>query len=161
MTTNKKTQYMMIWLLPLIVIGGLFWPLLGYIVLFMMIFFLILSYFKGRFWCANLCPRGAFLDIALSKFSLKKKIPNLLTSSGFKMFILVSFIIFFIFQLISADKNLFAIGFVFVRMCLLTTIVSIVLGIPIHQRTWCSFCPMGTLQTKIHLLKKTHGPLDK
>lgn len=35
----KKSQFIMIWLLPLIVIGGLFNPQLGYLVLGMMFFF--------------------------------------------------------------------------------------------------------------------------
>lgn len=150
----KISQNIMIWFLPLIVIGGLFWPLLGYIVFFMMVFLAVLSYFKGRFWCANLCPRGAFLDIALSRVSLKRKIPHLVLTPAFKWTVFVLFVVFFIVQLATAEKTLYSIGFVFVRMCLLTTIVAIILGIPVHHRMWCSFCPMGLLQMKIRSLNK-------
>ena len=70
----KKAQLITIWLLPLIVIGGFYYPLLGYMVVAMMAFLLVLSYFKKRYWCWNICPRGAFLDIVMSKLTLNKRI---------------------------------------------------------------------------------------
>jgi ferredoxin-type protein NapH len=143
----------MIWFLPLIIIGGLFIPLLGYLVLLMMVFFLILSYFRGRYWCAHLCPRGSFLDLALSKLSLKRKMPRFLSNRTFRWTVVVLFMAFFVFQLVGAPKTVAGIGFVFVRMCLLTTLLSVVLGVPIHHRTWCTFCPMGTLQGRLGTLR--------
>lgn len=145
MADKKISQLIMLWFLPLIIIGGLFFPLLGYIVFFMMLSFLILSYFRGRFWCSHLCPRGSFLDLVLSKFSLKNKLPNFLTSKKFRWGFFWFFMVFFIFQLIIVPKTIPAIGFVFVRMCLITTIIAVVLGIPLKERAWCAFCPMGTL----------------
>ena len=139
----------MIWFLPVIVIGGLFYPMLGYLVVAMMAFFLTLSFFKGRYWCWHLCPRGAFLDIALSKVSLKKPIPKLFIKQWFRWLIFVLFMIFLIFRIIQAGGNAIAIGAVFVLMCLLTTIISIILGIATKHRGWCAICPMGTLQEKI------------
>ena len=41
------------------------------------------------------------------------------------------------------------IGSVFVVMCILTTIISIILGILTKHRGWCAICPMGFLQEKI------------
>ena len=157
MLTKKITQGVMIWFLPLIVIGGLFWPLLGYLALAMIISLLILSYFHGRFWCAHLCPRGAFLDIVISCFSIKKKMPRLVSNPLFRWGMFVIFICFFVWQLAIAEKTLNAVGFVFVRMCLITTIIAVISGIPIHQRIWCMFCPMGTLQNKISTLRKQGG----
>lgn len=139
----------MLWLLPLVTIGGLFFPLLGYLVFFMMLFFLALSYFKGRFWCSHLCPRGAFLDVVLSKFSLRNKIPKVFLRAGFKWAFFIIFMGFFIFQLAVCPKTFAAIGFVFVRMCIVTTIIAIILGVPLRERAWCAICPMGTLQAKI------------
>lgn len=154
---NKKiSQGIMIWFLPVIVIGGLFWPLLGYIVFFFMLFFLILSYFKGRYWCSHLCPRGAFLDLALDKFSLKKSVPKIFLSNKFRWEIFAIFMSFFILQFILAEKNIFSFGFVFVRMCLVTTLIAIFLGIPTKARAWCVICPMGTLQTKVHSINKRY-----
>ena len=145
----KKTQLITIWLLPLIIIGGLFNPILGYLVLAMMIFLLILSFFKGRYWCWNLCPRGAFLDIVLSKFSAKRSFPKIFTKQWFRWLVFVLFVSFLVFRIVNTGGNFIAIGSVFVVMCLVTTIISIILGIPARHRSWCTICPMGTLQEKI------------
>lgn len=153
MVKQKISQIIMVWFLPLIVIGGLFFPLIGLLVLVMMLLLLSTAYFKGRFWCANFCPRGAFFDLVLAKLSLKNKIPKVFTNSKFRNFILVLFMVFFIVQMVNA-KNIYGVGVVFVRMCLVTTIIAIILGIPLHQRTWCAFCPMGNLQEKIYKLGK-------
>ncbi len=145
----KKSQLIMIWLLPLIVIGGLFIPVLGYLVLAMIVFFIILSFFKGRYWCWNLCPRGAFLDGIISKISTKKPIPRIFTKQWFRWLIFVLFISFLIYRILHTGGNLIAIGAVFVTMCIITTILSIILGTSMKHRSWCIICPMGTLQEKI------------
>ena len=144
----------MIWLLPLIVIGGLFNPMLGYLVVAMMAYFLTLSFFKGRYWCWNLCPRGAFLDIVLSKCSLNKPLPRIFKKEWFRWLILVLLMAFLISRIVRTGGNLIAIGSVFVGMCLLTTIISIIIGIAIKHRGWCVICPMGKLQEKIYGLSK-------
>jgi len=151
---RKISQLIMVWLLPVIIIEGLIFPVLGYIVFFMILFFLVLSYFKSRFWCSHLCPRGAFLDLILSKVSLKKRIPPFLSTNKFRWSVVAMFMVIFILQFILSPINIVSVGFIFVRMCLITTLIAIVLGIPIHQRTWCAFCPMGTLQSKIGSLNK-------
>ncbi|MHB8154620.1 MAG: 4Fe-4S binding protein [Candidatus Omnitrophota bacterium] len=145
----KKTQLIMVWFLPLIVIGGLFYPLLGYLVVGMMVILLALAFFRGRYWCWNFCPRGAFLDIVLSKVSLNKPLPKSFTKQWFRWLIFVLFMSFLILRIVRTGGNLIAIGSVFVVMCILTTIISIVLGIATKHRGWCMICPMGTLQEKI------------
>ena len=155
----KKTQKIMIWFLPLIVIGGLFYPFLGYLVVAMMATFLTLAFFKGRYWCWNFCPRGAFLDIVLSKVSLNKPLPKSFVKQWFRWLIFILFMSFIILRIIHTGGNLIAIGSVFVVMCIFTTIISIVLGVLTKHRGWCMICPMGTLQEKIgkissHKMKK-------
>ncbi|MCF7908479.1 MAG: 4Fe-4S binding protein [Candidatus Omnitrophica bacterium] len=150
----KLSQLIMVWFLPLIIVGGLFFPLLGYLVLLMMIFLLSLSYFKGRFWCSHLCPRGAFLDLALSRVSRKAQLPRIFASQKFRWGVFAIFMIFFASQLFVVERNVYSLGFVFVRMCLVTTLIAIFIGIPFQARTWCAVCPMGTLQTKIRLLNR-------
>lgn len=152
----EKTQLAMVWLLPLIVIGGLFYPFLGYLVLAMMAVLLVMSLFKGRYWCWNLCPRGAFLDIVLSRVSINKPIPKFFLKQWFRWLVFVLFMSFIISRLIRTGGNLIAIGSVFVMMCILTTIIAIVLGVVTKHRGWCMICPMGTLQDKIGkiLIKK-------
>ncbi|NQU73392.1 MAG: 4Fe-4S binding protein [Candidatus Omnitrophica bacterium] len=151
----KKSQLIMIWFLPLIVIGGLFIPVLGYLVVAMMVFFLVLSVFKGRFWCWNLCPRGAFLDIALSAISRNRPAPKIFAKQWFRWLIFAAFISFLIYRIISVGGNFIAIGSVFVGVCLLTTLIAIALGIATKHRSWCTICPMGTLQQKIGTITRS------
>lgn len=125
----KKSQKIMIWFLPLIVIGGLFYPLLGYLVVGMMAILLILAFFKGRYWCWNLCPRGAFLDIILSKISFNRFLPKIFLKQWFRWLIFALFMSFIILRISRTGGDLVAIGSVFVVMCIVTTIISIVLGV--------------------------------
>ena len=150
----KKSQLITIWLLPLIVIGGLFVPLLGYLVVAMMAFLLTLSFFKGRYWCRNLCPRGAFLDIVQSKFTLNRKLPGIFSKKWFRWLVFGLFMAFLVIRILRAGANPLAIGAVFVGMCLLTTVISVILGAATKPRGWCAICPMGTLQEKISRINK-------
>ena len=150
----KKTQLTMIWFLPLIVIGGLFNPILGYLVVAMMVFFLTLSFFKGRYWCWNLCPRGAFLDIVLAKLSFNKPLPKIFLKPWFRWSVFALFLGFLALRITRTGGNLIAIGAVFVMMCLVTTVISIILGVSTKHRGWCMICPMGTMQDKISKIRK-------
>lgn len=145
----KKTQIIMVWFLPLILIGGLIYPLLGYLVLAMMAVFLTLALFKARYWCWNLCPRGAFLDIVLSRVSLNRPSPRAFSRNWFRWLVFTLFTGFLVFRLATTGGNLIAIGAVFVGMCILTTVISIILGVLTRHRSWCAICPMGLLQEKI------------
>jgi len=148
----KKTQLIMIWLLPLIVIGGLFYPILGYLVVALIAALLTLSFFKGRYWCWNWCPRGAFLDLVMSKASPERPVPKLFTQQWFRLLVLVLLMVFLTWRIIQTGGNPLAIGMVFVIMCGSTTIISIILGLITKHRGWCMICPMGTLQEKIREL---------
>ena len=150
----KKSQLMMVWLLPVIVIGGLFYPVLGYLVLAMMAFFLTLSVFKSRYWCWHLCPRGAFLDIAMSRLSLQRPVPRIFARTCFRWSIFALFMAFLIYRLIIKGGNPLAIGAVFASMCLITTVISVVLGVATRHRGWCAICPMGTLQERLGRMNK-------
>lgn len=150
----KLSQMIMVWFLPLIVIGGLFWPWLGYLVGGMFLFFLTLSYFKARYWCGNLCPRGSFLDIVLSRISFNRPIPTLFKNQWFRWLVFVTLMGFLTVRIISVWPSGFAIGGVFVGMCVLTTIVAVILGIATRHRAWCMICPMGNLQEQIGKIKK-------
>lgn len=50
---------------------------------------IIVSIFKGRFWCGNLCPRGNFYDNVVSKFSKHNKVPKILKSNLFRSFMVI------------------------------------------------------------------------
>ncbi len=139
----------MVWFLPLIVIGGLFYPILGYLVVAMMAFFLSLSFFKGRFWCWNLCPRGAFLDLGMAKISPNKPTPKVFSRLWFRWLILGLLMSFLAYRIAVSGGSLMAIGAIFVSVCLMTTIIAIILALIFKSRGWCAICPMGTLQEQI------------
>ena len=142
----------MVWFLPLIVIAGFFYPLIGYLVLMFMIFMLVLSIFRARFWCWNLCPRGSFLDLILSKISRNRPVPAIFRKEVFRWLVLGAVISFLLFRLAQTGGRIPAIGLVFITMCLISTIIAIILGIITKHRAWCVICPMGLLQEKIGTL---------
>ncbi|MDD4907436.1 MAG: 4Fe-4S binding protein [Candidatus Omnitrophica bacterium] len=161
MVKAKKTQVIMVWLLPLIIIGGLFYPLLGYLVVAMIAALLMIALFKGRYWCWNLCPRGAFLDIALSKVSANRPIFKSFAKQWFRWLVVVLFMGFLAFRIVRSGGSLIAVGSVFVGMCVLTTVISIILGVTMKHRSWCAVCPMGTIQEKIGKIAQLKKPNDE
>ncbi|MFP4296348.1 MAG: 4Fe-4S binding protein [Spirulinaceae cyanobacterium] len=146
---GKPTQWAMIWLFPLIAIGGLFYPILGYLMLGMMVFLISISYFKGRFWCGNLCPRGSFLDIIMAKFTLNRPWPRFFNRKWFRWFVFGIFMSIFISRMVAAWGDWMAVGGIFVSMCIVTSLIAIPLAIITRPRAWCAVCPMGTLQENL------------
>lgn len=134
------------WLvLCLFIFTGLFYPVAGLAAIVCMLAPLVVAMFKGRMWCAFYCPRGSFLDQAVSKLSLRQKYPALFKAVWFRWLMVVSLLSAFAIQLTMARSSLVAMGAVFVRMVLLTTLAALGLGIKFIPRTWCGICPMGTL----------------
>jgi ferredoxin-type protein NapH len=143
---RKIFQWFMGALLPLLLVFGYIWPYLGFVVMAMMLTLIIMSFFMGRFWCGWLCMRGGFLERYLRFFSLRKKIPGFLKSNIFRWFIVACLMSFFALQMWLTGGNLEKIGMVFIRMCIITTIIAVPLGMIFKPRAWCAFCPMGTIQ---------------
>ena len=115
---------------------------------------ILLSPILGRFWCGWLCPRGTFLEYILEKASKKRKIPDILRSKAFKLFIASILAVMFIMvlldmnPLLTSQDELASLGGFIVFMCVMTTLViSIPLGIIYMPRTWCGFCPVGYAQS--------------
>lgn len=146
---GKPSQWATIWLFFLIAIGGLWYPWLGYLMLAMMLGIPVLAYFRNRYWCGNLCPRGAFLDIVLYHFSPHRPYPKLFKKQSFRWAIFSFVITIFAIRMTLAWGNWVAVGGLFVNMCVVTSIVAILLGMIFNQRAWCAICPMGTLQESL------------
>ena len=146
----------MIWFLPIIVIGGLFFPGLGYFMVAMMAFFLVLSFFKARYWCWNLCPRGAFLDIVMSKLSRNKPIPAVFAKNWFRLGVFVLLMELLTLRIIRSGGHLLFIGAVFVGICLVTTIISIILAEELQRI--CESCPREVIQ---NILRSSVGLMLK
>ncbi len=149
---------LLVWPFVLFVsIGGFWFPKLGLLMYPMLVFIMVFGIFRGRYWCGNICPRGAFLDIPIKSLKGKnKKIPKLFHDGSFKVLALVLLMGFFIINTVKAfgHWNTFLfwdkLGAVGVNMCAITTALALILGFTIHHRAWCSFCPMGTVQSSLH-----------
>lgn len=133
-----------------ILIAG-FFPAVGIIAIICMVGPVLTSIRKGRWWCGNVCPRGNMYDRLLSKYSPHKEIPKFVRSSGFRLFMVLFIFTMFGIQLSQARWSegglplLSDIGRVFWVIITVTTVVGVVLNFIYAPRTWCSFCPMGTI----------------
>jgi polyferredoxin len=100
----KKYSYL---LLIIFLIVGLFDFRIGLVATICMVAPIIVSFFKGRFWCGNLCPRGSFYDNIVSKFSNKKKVPAFLKSVYFRIFVTLLMLTVFTTGMIKNWGNLY------------------------------------------------------
>ena len=141
----KITPYMPL-LIPIIAVGGLFYPLLGYLLLVDMIALMVISPFRGRFFCGNLCSRGLFNDFVLKKISRKIKIPSLFKNITFRIIILVLMMSFMTYRIILSQGIVIKLGGILVAMYIMQTLVISIIAITISPRAWCQFCPAGTIQ---------------
>ena len=156
------------WLFTILVaIGGLWAPKLGLLVILIMLSLMITSFFTGRYWCGNFCPHGSLFDKVTMPISLNKKIPEFFKSK----YMIIGFFIFFMFsfsiRIVNALKLwgshdfLDKLGFVFVTTYLMVLITGGLVAVFINPRTWCQFCPMGTIQKFTHKLGKISGITEK
>jgi ferredoxin-type protein NapH len=141
----KITPYLGI-LVLIVSIGGIFYPKLGYFLFLVFASLMVIAPFRGRWFCGNLCPRGSFVDFWLAPLSRKLKIPPRFQNMWLRIPIFVALMGFMIFRIIQTEGMVDRIGMVFVTLCIITTSIAILFGVVIAPRTWCSFCPMGTLQ---------------
>lgn len=121
---------------------------------------ILVSIFKGRYWCGNLCPRGSFYDTLVSRFSNHRRVPAFLISKYFRAFMILLIMTMFTLGLKSNWGNPYGIGMVFYRIIVITTIVGILLSLVYNHRTWCNFCPMGTIAAMISKLRKSKKTLQ-
>ena len=141
------------WFIPGVVLVTLafgWWlPWLGFSVPIVMIAGLVGSLNRGRYVCGNLCPRGAFYDRLLAPLSRSRPVPRWLRSMTLRWTVFVLLMGFMIYRISLNPADPLHWGRVFWTMCLVTTAVGVPLAVLIHPRTWCSFCPIGTVQNAI------------
>lgn len=152
------------WIITLLVaLGGLWIPKLGLIVLFIMAGLIITSFFTGRYWCGNFCPHGSLFDRLMLPVSKNKKIPDFLKSKpmiiGFFAFFMFNFSrkMIKVFKLWGNLDFLDKLGLLFVNTYLMVLITGGLLAIFVNPRTWCQFCPMGSMQKLSYKLGSTLG----
>lgn len=147
------------WILSILVgIGGQFVPALGLLVPFIMAALIGMSLFKGRYWCGNFCPHGSFFDNLLQPISRHAKIPAFLRS---RLVIAIA-LLFFMYNMANRFIGVYGtagttefyerLGFVFANTYLMVLLIGGLLAVVINTRTWCQFCPMGTMQTIFYRL---------
>jgi len=156
------------WIISLLIaVGGLWYPKLGLLVILIMLSLIIMSLFKGRYWCGNFCPHGSLYDFLVLPLSLNKKIPSAITSKIAPVLVLIWFgynmtrKFLSAFSIFGTEQFLDKLGFVFVSTYLMVLIVGGLLSIFISPRTWCHFCPMGTIQMLVYKLGKLLGVTKK
>ncbi len=152
------------WLVTLAVaIGGQFYSPLGLLVPFIMVALMGMSLLKGRYWCGNFCPHGSFFDFLLFPVSRNKKIPGLFKS---KITVILFFLFFMfnlsrrfivVFQNIENVSLLNSVGMIFSTTYLMVLVVGGLFAVYFNPRTWCQFCPMGSIQVLFYKLGKAIG----
>lgn len=163
---TNKTNYIRKygWIFTIVIaVGGLWYPKLGLLGVPIMTTLFILPIFKGKYWCGNFCPHSSLFESLLGSISKNKKIPAFFKSKIFSIAFLLWFGFNFTNKLIKAfslygtlqfwDK----LGLIFATNFLMVAIVGGLLSIFIAPRTWCSFCPMGTVQKLPYKLGKIIG----
>lgn len=148
------------WILTfLIAFGGLFEHKLGLLVPFgVMLGLMITSLFDGRFWCGNVCPHGCWFDSILLRYSKNKEIPRGFKSKATIVVVFIVFVfilgtrVFKVFSNFSSLDFWDKFGFIFVTTYLVVLLISTPLALFISPRTWCQFCPMGSIEKMLGTL---------
>lgn len=143
---RRTLQWIMAPLVPLVIIAGIFWPYLGYLAIGFMLLLFALVRFRGRYYCGWICPMGAFQERLLAKVSLKRPMLPLFRKSWFKGLVFALMLGLLTARLIMSEGDPETIGAIFVMMWTLSTGFAVALGLVWKPRSWCSFCPMGTMQ---------------
>ncbi|MBN1670748.1 MAG: 4Fe-4S binding protein [Kiritimatiellae bacterium] len=142
-------QWALLWIVVVTIAFGWKYPWLGFSVPLVMGAGLVGGLFRGRWVCGNLCPRGSFFDRVMPALSRKRRIPAFLRNRAFRWFLFALMMGFMMFRASANPTDPMHWGRVFWLMCVITTGIGLVLGVLIHPRAWCSFCPMGTMQSEI------------
>jgi len=156
------------WIVTLTVgVGGLFFPYLGLLVPPIIIALTTMAFFKGRYWCGNFCPHGSFFDQVMMPISRNKFIPDILKTKPVIIFAFAFFSyrigtsMYNIFQNLGVRPLPISLGMIFSRTYLIVLVVGGGLSLLVAPRTWCQFCPMGSLEKMSHTLGKATGVADK
>lgn len=128
-----------------ILIGGWRWPLLGYFIPLCMLAGMGIGLLRGRQWCDWLCPRGSFYDAMTSQISPRKTIPGFFKGLPLRLAMMALMMTMVMVQVVRLWPDYRAIGAFFIMLLTVTTVVGILLMLAIHPRTWCCFCPIGSM----------------
>ncbi|SDZ08415.1 4Fe-4S binding protein [Tindallia californiensis] len=151
----------------LVALGGLWEPKLGLMVILIMAGLMGTSFFKGRYWCGNVCPHGSLFDVVMLPLSQNRKIPSFLKSKAFILAFFAFFMVNFGRRIMGAIQAwgsydfLDQLGFVFVVTYLMVMVVGSLVAVLGNPRIWCQFCPMGTMQKAVYSISKKVADIHK
>lgn len=143
---RKTIQWLLAPLVPIVIIGGWFWPYLGFIAIAMMALMLVVAVFRGRYYCGWFCAMGAFHERILALVSRKRKMLPLFKAAWFRWLLFVMMMGLLVLRLILSEGRPAEVGAVFVMMWTISTGFAIALGLFWKPRSWCAVCPMATFQ---------------
>ncbi|AYF54087.1 4Fe-4S binding protein [Clostridium botulinum C] len=147
-------------ILIVFIVGGIFNIKIAMAAIVCMLGPLILALLgKGRFWCGNICPRGSFYDNIVKKVSNKRRVPRLLKLKLFRLLVIVFMFYMFGINIYMNWDNIEGVAMVFYKMIIVTTLVGLILSIFYNHRSWCNFCPMGSIAAFISYFKKDRKTL--
>ncbi|MGD9639044.1 MAG: 4Fe-4S binding protein [Alphaproteobacteria bacterium] len=149
MTSRELRQWFFTPLFILVIALGWKYPYLGYMAPVTMAAGFAVSFFKGRYICGNYCPRGAFFDRLMSRLTLSRPIPKFLKKKSFRYGVVVFMLSLMTYKIAINPFDAKYIGLVFWQMCFATSLLGVTLAVLYKPRTWCSFCPMGTIEAAI------------
>lgn len=131
--------------LPVVLVGGWFYPVLGFFLLMCMGGAALIGLARGRAWCDWMCPRGSAYDLFLKKVSRGRDVPAFVKSMKFRLALFGVLIAVLGGQVAMAWGSVHDVGLGMVRVLTVTTSAGILLGVFYNERAWCMVCPMGTL----------------
>lgn len=146
MRGRRRVQWGLLVVVLVTLAFGWWVPYLGFSVPVVMITGLIGSLVNGRYVCGNLCPRGALYDRLVARIGGRRQVPSWIRSMPLRLALLALLMGLMGYRISSNPVDPAHWGRVFWMMCLITTAIGVPLGLLIHPRTWCSFCPIGTVQ---------------
>lgn len=143
-------RYLAIVFIVVVGVGGYFYPVIGLAVLALMALAVVTNFRSRRYFCSTLCPNGRALSVAATPLSKGGKLPAALTEPGTRR-LLCGFMVFCMINMLIrfGGNGLATVGRVFWAIYLIAVGTSFVVGVLYKPRSWCAFCPMGTLQDTI------------
>lgn len=139
-------QWCLLWIVIVTLAFGWKYPVFGFSVPLVMMIGMIGGFFRGRYVCGNVCPRGSFFDRMLVKVSPNKPVPAFFKNMIFRWILFAALMGFMLYRVSQNSTSWQHWGRVFWVMCLVTTGIALVLAFFTRSRAWCALCPMGTMQ---------------
>lgn len=130
--------------LAAVLAAGIIYPVVGFVMLICMGAAVLIAPWRGRLWC-DVCPRGAFYDLVIKRLGIDRPIPKFVRTPAFRVFMMAVMMAVLGLQLSRAWGDWPGMGGAFVTLLVVTTVIGLAFAAAFNPRSWCSFCPMGSM----------------